>query len=82
MRLKGDRERVQLMKHPHPSGRPIRKDDKIGRQYWNYPAETYATPKLRPKAAAPLADAVGYLRVNPTNDDDGVTGRIGFVVFP
>jgi len=70
-----------MAKNPHPSGRPIRKDEKVGRQYWNYPAETYATPKLRPKLV-PVADAVGYLRVYPTNDDDGVTGRIGFVVFP
>jgi hypothetical protein len=70
-----------MAKNPHPSGRPIRRDEKVGRQYWNYPAETYATPKLRP-ISKPVADAIGYHRIYPTGDDDGVIGRIGFVVFP
>jgi hypothetical protein len=84
LRIEADRERFQLMaKNPHPSGRPIRPVERKWRQTsFQYPAETYATPRLRPRPLLPVADAIGYLRVSPTNDDDGVTGRIGFVVFP
>ena len=67
------------MKHPHPSGRPIRRDEKKTRTVWyQYPAETFATPRLRPKSG-PVADAIGYHRVYPIGDDD--VGRIGFVHF-
>lgn len=70
-------------KHPHPSGRPIRKEEKIGRQYWNYPAETYATPKLRPKVG-PVADAIGYRTVDAVSAwwDEQPRGCIGFIHFP
>ena len=74
-----------MAKNPHPSGRPIRRVEKKWRNTaFQYPAQTHATPRLRQKVSAltPVADAIGYLRVSPTNDDDGVTGRIGFVVFP
>ncbi len=66
------------MKHPHPSGRPIRKEERVGRQYWNYPAETHATPRLRPKSV-PLADAIGYKVVDQSRDEP--SGAIGFVRF-
>jgi hypothetical protein len=71
-------------KHPHPSGRPIRHEERKPRQYWNYPPDpgvVYATPRLRPKPPLPVADAIGYLRVEPHADEDHAV-RIGFVVFP
>ncbi len=68
------------MKHPHPSGRPIRREEKKpGRVWWNYPAETYATPKLRPRPQQPLADAIGYKVVDQSRDEP--SGSIGFVRF-
>lgn len=69
----------------HPSGRPIHKTIKKSAHTWfHYPAESYATPRLRPKALLPVADAIGYQRIEA--DDEkwrGVhwCGRIGFVVF-
>jgi hypothetical protein len=72
-----------MAKNPHPSGRPIRrKEEKIGRQYWNYPAETYATPRLRPKSG-PIADAIGYRTIEavPTWDAEEASRPIGFMRF-
>lgn len=74
-----------MAKNPHPSGRPLPQVRKRWRQTsFQYPAEAYATPRLRQRPTAPMlvADAIGYLHINPTNDDDGVVGRIGFVIFP
>ena len=68
------------MKHPHPSGRPIRVAPvkKQGITWYRYPAETAATPKLRPKPALPVADAIGYKTVYPHEE----AWWIGFVHFP
>ena len=70
------------MKHPHPSGRPIRHEERKPRQYWNYPPDpgvVYTTPRLRPKPLVPLADAIGYKVVDQTRDEP--SGAIGFVRF-
>ena len=74
------------MKHPHPSGRPIQQVEKKWRQTaFQYPAETFATPRLRPKTPLPVADAIGYKTVDALSyaaSDDEVIARIGFVIFP
>ncbi len=67
-------------KHPHPSGRPIRRDEKKARTVWyQYPAETFALPRLRPKPLIPVADAIGYKTVDQSRDEP--SGSIGFVRF-
>jgi hypothetical protein len=74
-----------MAKNPHPSGRPIRDQyipKKPSSPTWRCPLEAPATPRLRAKPLGAPADAVGYLRVYPTNDDDGTIGRVGFVIFP
>ena len=80
------RQRIFMTPPKHPSGRPIRRPmtKKLARSWFNYPAESYATPRLRPRALLPVADAIGYQRIEA--DDEkwrGVhwVGRIGFVVF-
>ena len=68
------------MKNPHPSGRPVRHTVKAKpRRIWfDYPAETFGTPRLRPKATVPVADAIGYHRVYPVEE---ITWPLGFVDF-
>lgn len=70
-----------MAKNPHPSGRPVRRESKVGRGCWNYPPDpgiVYATPRLRPVARS-TCDAVGFLRV-PASDDDE-SRPVGFVHF-
>jgi hypothetical protein len=70
-------------KSPHPSGRPVRVDEKKSREVrWNCPLEQPATPRLRPKIFA-LADAVGYHRVQEHDGTapDECRGLAGFVHF-
>ena len=72
---------AHLTKNPHPSGRPIRHEVvKKARTWYDYPAETFATPRLRPKSQ-PTADAIGYKTTPSHIDEDYVTRRIGFVFF-
>ena len=72
-----------MPKNPHPSGRPIRKEEKKARMiWWNYPAETYATPRLRPKVLPPVsADAIGYLRTQNLEGVEDCKQPVGFVHF-
>jgi hypothetical protein len=50
--------------------------------WFNYPAETYATPRLRPKVQLPVtADAIGYLRTANLEYADEQQKSIGFVYF-
>ena len=70
------------MKNPHPSGRPIRREIKKGRAYWNYPADpavVYAVPRLRPKSPLPVADCIGYKTVDIAQDDG--CEPVGFIRF-
>jgi hypothetical protein len=68
------------MKNPHPSGRPIRNErTKWRNTAFQYPAETFATPRLRPQFK-PVADAIGYKTTNQIPDEP--VGSIGFVIFP
>lgn len=70
-------------KRPHPSGRPVRRERKRWRATsFQYPAQTFATPRLRAPAPLPLADAVAYKTVDRQDGADPWAGRIGFVVFP
>jgi hypothetical protein len=71
------------MKHPHPSGRPIRNDERKPRPALIPigPDIVYATPRLRPRPPVPVADAIGYREVPPIADEDHAPG-IGFVLFP
>jgi hypothetical protein len=74
-----------MAKNPHPSGRPIRdsrETKKSSSVWWRCPLEQAATPRLRPKPPLPVADAIGYLRVERHADEDHVAGRVGFVIFP
>lgn len=41
----------------HPSGRPIRKEVRKGRQIWRIPEDGYVTPRLRQD---PPKDAIGF----------------------
>ena len=74
-----------MAKNPHPSGRPIRRDRKVGRGFWNYPNDpniVYAIPRLRQKPpAAFVADAIGYLHAPVHHDEDHAPMRIGFIDF-
>jgi hypothetical protein len=70
------------MKHPHPSGRPIREriPKKAYRPWFNYPPETFATPRLRPQPPKPVANAIGYKEITP--DDERWQGvPWGFIDF-
>lgn len=69
-----------MIKHPHPSGRPIRRVEKKQRRtVWDYPAETFATPKLRPRWKPPPADAIGFREIAPI--ESGWPGQWGFIDF-
>jgi hypothetical protein len=76
-----------MIKNPHPSGRPIRgpKPKKSAVVWYRYPAETFATPRLRAQPSLPVADAIGFKAVRHHSDEDHTTGpearQIGFVHF-
>lgn len=45
------------MKHPHPSGRPIRRAHYVERQHYRIPRDEYETPRLNQKSPA---HAIGF----------------------
>lgn len=68
------------MKHPHPSGRPIRRQIKKPRlSTWQCPLEQPATPRLRPRWQPAPADAIGFREIASADDD--WTAPFGFVDF-
>jgi hypothetical protein len=78
----------RTVKHPHPSGRPIRRNKRIERQQWNYPHDPAVVctpcPACAPSPNLPVADAIAYKEIGSSDSDwQGVhwVGKIGFVVF-
>ena len=70
------------MKYPHPSGRPVRPvQTKKQSIVWRYPAETFATPRLSPRVPMAVGDAIGYLTIQPPDEDQDQVRGIGFIVF-
>lgn len=74
-----------MVKHQHPSGRPVRRERVVAPSKFNYlpdPSCVYATPRLRPKQPLPATDAVSHLRIETVDDDwQGVHWGMGFVIF-
>ena len=73
-----------MVKHPHPSGRPIRRERKGARSQFNYlpePNIVYATARLRPRPALPVADAIGYRRTEEFDDSWQGIHWVGFIHF-
>ena len=80
-----------MVKHRHPSGRPINprvvKKRVINPDPPYRPDVVYATPRLRPefdrKNAPGFVDAVSQHRIYPSEEDGlAYDRRIGFVTFP
>lgn len=55
------------MKHPHPSGRPIRKREVKGRQIWRVPDHGPVIPRLQNDYER--TEAIGFT-ANLVNEDD------------
>jgi hypothetical protein len=55
----------------HPSSRPIHRENKRGRGYWNAPTDGPVTPRLRLPATK---DAIGFHRVASPDWYDEVYG--------
>lgn len=56
------------MKHPHPSGRPIRKQEVKGRTIWRVPDHGPAIPRLQKDNER--TEAIGFT-ADLINRDDG-----------
>lgn len=54
----------------HPSKRPIRREVKRGRGFWNTPNDGPVTPRLQQPGR--LKDAVGFHHITPASDEDHV----------
>lgn len=79
-----------MIKHPHPSGRPIRQPIRPKRRTIDTdapmrPDVIYATPRLRPEfdksRRGPVTDAIGYREIEPLDDGSEPWAGIGFVRF-
>ena len=68
------------MKHPHPSGHPVRQYPvKKSQSIWRCPLEGAATPRLRQKPQNHVqADAIGFQQVYPIPEEYHAPGFIDF----
>lgn len=56
-------------RHPHPSGRPIRRPHTIGKTLYRVPRTEYETPRLNERS--PI-DAIGFGTTHLPGHQDGV----------